>query len=357
MDRLSLERVTIYDPGWLAPRVLNVSDLSASWAIGEVGRLSFSVPDDLALAAAGSAGTLLGRWVIFEHPTCGVWSGYVEDTETSYETELVEVSCVSLINLLQYRRTSLAYRSQQMSAGGFLLRAIETSADDDSLWLADVKIDNSDVLVTYEQQGEAILDLMFRLASDTGEEWLATSDASGRQTLEWRTKVGTPGIVTQFTEGMDLLGGSIESSIANLVNDLQAVADDERYTLATRTRVVDRQSVLAFGRRQQTRRYLGLVAQSSLLTAAGRDLQTAIYPTNVITISVSHLDSRLDTLREGNRVLLTSPSVNAAFQARLLGRTVNVLDGTVTLLLEVERQYGSSGVLASNAGTATADGL
>jgi hypothetical protein len=357
MERLSLERVTIFDPGWIAPRTLNVADLGASWAIGEVGRLSFVATDRDALTAAGSAGTLLGRWLIFEHPTCGSWSGYVEDTQTDFETETVAVSCVSLVNLLAYRRTPLAYRAQQMSAGGFLLRAIEASADDDSIWLAEVEIDHSDVLVTYEQQGESILDLMNRLAKDTGEEWLASSDSTGRQTLEWRTRVGTPGIVAQFSEGMDTLGGAIESSISQLVNDLQAVADDERYTLATRTRVVDRPSVLTYGRRQETRRYLGLVAPSSLLAAGTRDLQRSIYPTNVVSLSVSHLDSRLPTVREGSRVLLTAPSVDAAFQARLLGRAVDVLDGTTTLLLEVERQYGTSGVLASSAGTATTEGL
>jgi len=357
MDRLSLERVTIYDPGFVAPRVLNVADLQASWAISEVGRLSATATTDDADTARGSAPSILGRWLIYEHPTAGVWSGYIEDAQTDLESGAVELSCVSLVNLLQYRRTGIGFAPQMTTAGGLVLRAIEDSAQDDSVWLAEVKIDESDVVFSYEQNGDAILEVMDRFVQETGEEWLATSDDAGRQSLQWRVRVGSEKIVAQFYEGLGVLGGYVESSIAQLTNDILAVAEDDSYALSTRSVVTDRPSILAYGRRQTTRRYLGIVTESSLISAGTRNLRTSTLPTQLVTISVSHMDTRLDVVREGARVLIGLPSVNAAYRARVLGRSLEVLAGTMTLLCEVESQYGSDSIYIDGAGSATTQNI
>lgn len=357
MDNLSLERITIYDPGFVAPRVLNVADLSASWGISEVGRLSCTAATGDVLDARNDSDTILGRWVIYDHPTCGVWTGYVEDSNIDLESGRTDLSCVGIVNLLQYRRSRIGDSPQQMSAGGLVLRAIEDSAQDDSVWLADVRIDDSDVILTYEQRAEPILEMMDRLVSDTGEEWLATSDDAGRQTLQWRQRVGSEEIVAQFYEDLAILGGQIESSISQLVNDILAVADDDQYTLATREVATDRVSILKYGRRQATNRYINITAGSALLTAAYRDLRASTLPTYLVTLQIDHMDTRLDVVREGSRIVLGLPSIDAAFRARVIARVVDVLQGTATVLCEVESQFGVESDYVEGAGSATSQGL
>lgn len=353
MERLSLERITIYDPGFVLPRALGVSDLACSWAISEVGRLSCTASSTDVLTAKASAPSILGRWVIYEHPTGGTWSGYVEDAQVDLETGTTDLSCVQIVNLLAYRRTGISFTPQQMSAGSLVMRAIEDSASDDQLWLADVQIDDSDVLLSYEQNGDSIMSLMDRLVGETGEEWLATSDDAGRQSLQWRQRVGSEDIVAQFSEGRGILGGFVEQSIATMVNDILAVADDDSYALSTREVVTDRAGILAYGRRQQTRRYLNITAGASLASAASRDLRMATMPTQLITLSVAHLDERLENVREGNRVMVTLPSVDAQFRTRVVGRTYEVLPGVATLLLEVEQQLDAESIYVEGAGVTT----
>lgn len=356
-----LDQVTVFDPGWLNARTMVVADVAASWGINDVGRLACTVRADEAEIAGGLTwttitGTILGRWITWEHPLCGVWAGYVEDAVASLETGTVDLGCVGLVNLLQYRRTALGYGPQQMSPGGLVLRATQDSADDDAIWLAEVKADESPAMVRYEWTGESVMELMNSLVSETGEEWLATSDAAGRQTLQWRVRCGTNKVVHGFHEGVQVLGGRVERSIANLVNDIQAVADDDAYTLSSRTRVVDRGSILTFGRRQQTRRYLGVVTESTLEPVARRELARSVLPVEVITIEVAQNDMRLADVREGSRVFVTSPTVNRQYRARVLARSVEVGPGIATLACEVEKAIGVAPVLRA-AGILTTAGL
>ncbi len=331
-----LEQIAVYDPGWGQRRTLDVSGLSASWGISDAGRLTCVGERSAVKAAAGSSGEILGRWVLWTHATMGSWAGYVEDATVDLEQGTVELGCVGLVNLLAYRRTALGYGPQQLSPGGLVMRATRDSADDDAVWLAEVEADESPAMVRYEWTGESVMELMMTLVDETGEEWVARSDADGRQTLEWRLRAGSTAVVGTFVEGLGVLGGTIERSIAQMVNDLAAVADDDQYELSDRARVVDRASILAFGRRQTLRRYRGIVTQSTLEPVARRELGRLTQPVEVATLLVSHLDDRLLAVREGSRVLVTSSSANRVYRARVIARSVRVLDGVGTLVCEVE---------------------
>lgn len=354
----SLDQIKLFDPGWLRMRTLDVSDLVAAWGINDAGRLTcVASAEDVTLATRyWRAETILGRWVLWAHPTCGPWAGYVEDATIDMELGTVELSCVGLVQLLQYRRTALGYGPPQLSPGGLVIRATRDSADDDAVWLAEVEADESPAMVRYEWTGESIMELLMTLVDETGEEWVARSDEAGRQSLEWRVRAGSPAIVAAFHEGLGMLGGTIERSINTLVNDLQAVADDEAYTLSSRTRVVDRPSVLAYGRRQATRRYRGIVTESTLEPVARRELNRLVQPVELVTLLVAQTDERLIPVREGSRVVVTSPSANAVYRTRVVARSVETLAGVVSLVCEVESTLSTISTYLPQAGTSTAEG-
>jgi hypothetical protein len=71
----ALSHVSLFTPGWRNERRIQVSGIQASWTINGVGRLSCLLPAD----AAPRDRVIRGLFLLWEHPTMGVWAGTIED--------------------------------------------------------------------------------------------------------------------------------------------------------------------------------------------------------------------------------------------------------------------------------------
>src|SRR4051794_1025287 len=56
--------------------IRNMSQLQVSWALSRKGALSGLFPRSL-LPAGVTDGSLMGKWVKYQHPTAGAWGGKV----------------------------------------------------------------------------------------------------------------------------------------------------------------------------------------------------------------------------------------------------------------------------------------
>lgn len=328
----SLSSVQLYDRGWRYLATVKASAIIGATAISTVEQLNFLLP----VADGPYYGVeWLGTWVAWEHPTQGRFSGVVVDYHVNGDAGTVELAAYGFMWLLTKRITGRRFRPSMGPAGAIVSRLFnETELDLGMPY--NLAIDERGPQVSYEFRLDTVMGGIEEVAAASGQEWDASTDGTGTFRFEWADEVGEDvSADVTITDGIDCLLANINGTIADTVNDLAALADDDQYQDAAGARVQSLGSIVRFGRLQSARRYVGLVNQSTLGPRAQADLRRAALPTETFTIRVPHLSTKLEAIRNGTRFRFVSPSTNAIYIARVLARDVSLDAGLVSLVCDV----------------------
>lgn len=327
IGRNPINRFTVYKRGWNQPQIIEGSGIVCTRAINSPGTFSAIIPSDQKI----TGDEWLGRWLTWEHPTGGLFSGYIEDAPSDSGQGTIEIVAVGHANILKKRRTIRRMRPASGPPGAILTTAMAKVQLDAGMTVT-LSVSERGPQVSYEFRAESVDDLMSNLISTSGQEWYSYLDQNHSLHLIWRERVGrdeTARVV--FTEGINIAGLRNAKTINGMVNDLLAIADDEQYERAAGARIQSRGSIGQYGNFQDTRRYVGMVSKATLGQAAKHDLTSTALPVVTPDFQVPHLDWRLAFLREGTQFRLVSAIDNAVYRARVLAYSINVDAGVTTL--------------------------
>jgi hypothetical protein len=312
-------------PGWVAPRLIEVANVQASWAINEPGRLSCIIP----ARALPAARDVKGMWVWWQHPTQGGWGGFVEadPVDTNRGREL---SCVGFPALFGVRRGPFRAKPAKATAGQLALAALRTSANVDRLWLTGAEADTAGALIEQEWRGDSVLQVLDNLVQASGQEWRVVVQDDRSIIFEWRVMVGADRrSQVLLAEGYQIVSAEWRSSIATVVNDRLAVTGVERFAGRQRVVVQDASSILQFGRRQDSVAYPGHLRESSLRVAAQRDLRRLAQPAGPLSLRIAATEGLGLYLREGDWCRVWLASQPAPLDFRIRSRAALLDDGLV----------------------------
>lgn len=311
---------------------MDVSGIVAATAISTPEQLSFMLPwDDGPFYGVD----WLGKWVTWDHPTFGRTAGVIVDYHINGDAGTVELTAYGFAWQLTKRITGRKFKPIMGPAGAIISRLFSDTELDLGMPY-DLQVDERGPHISYEFRLDSVANGLDEVASASGQEWDATLTDDRRLQFVWADLVGgDQSADLTITDGIDCLKADIDGTIAETVNDLTALADDDQYSNAAGARVQSLGSIVRFGRLQEARRYVGLVTRSTLGPRAQTDLRRAALPIETFTIRMAHLNTKLSSLRNGTRFRFVSPSTNAVYVARVLARDISMIDGMVTLVCEV----------------------
>lgn len=327
--------LTVANPGYARQRTAVCAELAASWEVSKPGILSAKLPWKQAQTLAGQIGrtTLLGAWVAWRSPQLGAWGGIVRRLPSDVGEGLVELSADSFHVLLKGVVTRRDYTTATGSAGELAINAIADAATDRQLWLDSWAADNTGPTKRIDRRGDDLYDVIDGLATDSGYEWDVTLADDWTINFEFRKRIGQDrtGRVL-YADGYNVVpAGNVSPSIEELANEIRAVPGDQRWESAPGVLVTDADSVRTYGRRSETRRYLGLSDIASLETQARLDLVTASVPAIPIAITVTIRDRQLPNVRIGDTVRYWSARQDARYALRIVSIAYEARDGSVKL--------------------------
>lgn len=329
-----LNRLTVYRRGWNQPVIVDVAGIVATWAVNSPGRLSALAP---ARGQRITGEDWLGKWVEWEHPTQGRFAGYVEDAPIDTGQGTVEIAVVGHVNILNRRRTKRRARPAMGPPGAIIARTMSDVTLDAGMPF-ELTVSERGPQMSYEFRAESVMSVFETAVSTSGQEWTSYLDDDRTLRIDWRERVGRDETLrVVFTEGVNVISASVNQTIANTVNDLLAIADDDQYSRAQGARVQSLGSVGRFGRLQDTRQYKGLVTKSTLGPRATRDIALLALPTVTVELRVQQDDPRLVYVRDGTEFRYISAQANAAYRLRALARSVDYDAGVVTLTCDAVR--------------------
>lgn len=328
----SLANVQLFDRGWRYLSTVNASGILAATAISTPEQMNFLLPTS---DGPYYGVEWLGKWAAWDHPTQGRFTGVIVDYHVNGDSGTIELAAYGFMWLLSKRITGRKFQPAMGPAGAIVSRLFSGTELDLGMPY-NLSVDERGEQISYEFRLDSVANGIDELASATGQEWDASVDAAGTFQFTWAENVGEDASANlTITDGIDCLMADIDGTIADTVNDLAALADDDQYDNAAGARVQSLGSIVRFGRLQEARRYVGLVNQSTLGPRAQNDLKRAALPTETFTLRIPHLSQKLETIRNGTRFRFVSPSTDAIYVARVLARDVSLDDGLANLTCEV----------------------
>jgi hypothetical protein len=327
-------QISIFDPFWRNERRVAVGGLRASWAINAPGRLSCFIPAQPGV----NPRSYRARWVLWEHPTCGVWGGFVEDLPDDSGAGTIEIGCVSMAGMLDLQVGPRIDAPARAQAGALALYAFRNAQTDGHIPFEEMSADEAGPDLEMEWRGESTLSTWQSLQSSSSQDWNVVTTRDRKIYPYWRKQYGRDlrGSVL-LADGYQFATMRMDDSIATVVNDLFGSSELERYQARSVVEVEDADSLIALGqRRQKNVRYPGLVRKGSLRAAADYDLDKLSDPALSTTV-VMPSDKTVGTIsypltvREGDTVRLWRAGKPLPFDYRILGREIDTIAGTLTL--------------------------
>ena len=134
-----------------------------------------------------------------------------------------------------------------------------------------------------------------------------------------------------LVEGRHIIDGRITPSRAGVVNDRLAVSADSDWQDAPAAYATDPDSIVAYGRRQDTVRYAGYSTGPALYSRAKADLARIAEPITPASIRVADTEPQLLDVRQGDTIRVWSASANRLYDFRVVTRGVDAEQGVCTL--------------------------
>jgi len=330
MSTSALSTITLAYRGWGDAKSIGVASVSASWGVSEIGRFSGILTANQARMLGFSS--LLGLWVLWEHPTLGRWGGVIEDLNVDLFRGTVELAGASFATNLRKKRTSRNQRVSSAPAGSLWLRAVSDVQNDQDLDIDEANADEGGNLLTWEWRGDDLFQVTDALARTANHEYDVYLDDNLRVIAEFRERVGEDktGSVL-LIEGRDVLDGTIAESTYDLINDILAVSGDDEWAAADHAVVTDPDSIDLYGRQQGTSAYDYATRRASLIPRAQEELVTLAEPARPATVRVAATNPQLSLFNIGDTVELWSATANQRYDFRVLSRAIAADEGVVTL--------------------------
>ena len=326
----ALSTITLASRGWQDAQSVSVASVSASWGVSEIGRFSAILTVEQVRKLGFTS--LLGLWVLWEHPTLGRWGGVVEDRNVDLFRGTIELGGASFATLMRKKRTSRSQRISSAPAGSLWLRAVTDVQTDQDLDIDEANADEGGNLLTWEWRGDDLFQVTDALARAANHEYDVYLNDDLRIVAEFRERVGADkrGYVL-LIEGRDVLGGTVAESTYDLINDILAVSGDDDWADADHAIVTNPDSIDLYGRQQATSAYDYATRRASLIPRAQEELVTLSVPSIPVTVRVAASNPQLSLFGVGDTVTLWSATANKHYDYRVLSRAIAADEGEVTL--------------------------
>ena len=332
MASLGPQTVILADPGGGNKREVRVGNISASWQINGIPRLSALMP--LRDAWRQGIDDYTDLELYWQHPTCGMWGGIVKRTRASGQT--LELGARGMVRKLKKSTVRRTYFQARGSAGALVARALQDGNGERPLFNA-IEVDDAGPLISVEWRGDDRFQVVDRLAKASGQQYRVDVAEDFTTTFQFgvragEDKTGSVLIAEGYNAGdMDII---IDSE--NVENRILAVSAADDWADAAWTIVADGKSIRDRGLHQGTRRYYGLTSPGALAERARVELNELRNPTMVATVTMSARTGLLAEITEGDRVRLWSASMNRRFFFDIEQRAINESTGQVALVGTLE---------------------
>ena len=301
-------------------RLLPVSDVSAAWAVSEVGTLSAFIPSRTAYRQGYDEWK--GLRVLYQHSHAGPWAGTIVDDPVTLDDGTLELSAQDVGRIgLHGRRTPYLFPIQMGAAGTLVRRAFSLAAQETPQWITDIHCDEDGRLFEVEFRADDLLSFVRRMADDSGQEWETGVNDDGSLYFRWRKRIGRDRDIL-LVEGYQIAGGSVTRSIETVVNDLQGIADDRDYARAATNVVRSPSSIDRFGTIQGSTRFPGVVNVSTVEPQTRAAVAMSAEPVIAPTITIPDTHPIVAEIRNGDGFRLVVGSANAEYQMRAMRRHV-----------------------------------
>lgn len=325
-------QLTIANPGWGAPMLVQAAGLRCSWDTGAPGALSCEMPADV-LQRVGWRDPK-GAWVVCETGLAGRWAGVITDRRPNPDGT-ISLAATSLHTLLAAKRTARNYTTGHAPAGAIAQRLLRDAATETTIWIDTIAADEDGALYAFDSRGDDLLRSLDQLANESGQEYDVTLGDDRKITLEWRVRLGSDktGSVL-LREGAELADVEVSESTANIVNDMLGVSDADEWPDAASAVAEDVDSITTYGRRQATKTYLG-ADPYSLEAFAAADVAVLALPVRAFrgTLAASH--PVVAQIRHGDVIRVWLNGAGCADTLRVTNRALDAEMGQLVLAGEL----------------------
>lgn len=328
MANIGAATVILTGPGWSDKREVRVGNISASWGINTIGRLSAMVP--IREAWRQGIDDYNDLYVIWQHPVMGYWAGRIHTVRTR-SGQVLEISADSLVSKLRKTTTRRTYFEQRASAGALIFRALQDNGHERPLFDR-IEFDDAGPMMSVEWRAEDRYQIVNRLAQAGNLQYRVDFSSRWRTTFQVRQQVGEDksGDIL-LAEGYNVADVEITTSTADIENKILAVSADDDWADAMFVRVGDGASIAEHGLRQGTRRYNGVTSPGVLAGLATAELKRTAQPSIAVRLRMTARDNVLKEIEEGDRVRLWSSSANGRYLLDIERRAINDATGAVQL--------------------------
>lgn len=325
----SADVITLSRVNWSDPRQVRVSGVACDWSINAPGALHCALPVSAAqLTTFGD--DLKGLWLVYDHATAGRWAGVVVDNQANGDGTM-SLNATSMHWLLAKKRVSRRFKTGNAPPGALALRIVRDVANERVVWITDIQADEDGELVSYEFRGDDAGQAIATISYDSHQSYTVTVTDDGLLAFEWRVDLGSDktGSVL-LRENCELANVVVTESIDSVVNDIRAVSDERDWLTSVSSTQADPNSIDLYGRRQETRAYIG--ADSSSLAARARtDLLRDALPVRTVTADMAASHPMAAEVREGDYVLIWCEGANCVCKWRITNRALDNGWGTIHL--------------------------
>lgn len=323
---------TVAQLGWSRPIRLTATGIAAGWAVREPGVFSAEVVTSDLIAETGTV-DLRGRWLRWDHPTLGRWSGVVTDTQPDSDSGATELAATDFRVLLDRRRTAKVYDIQSATAGGIARRLVTDASRLEPLWITEVRADETGPKIGYQARAGDVLAALGSLADAAGQEWRVDGD----RVLEWRAKLGRNLRSTvQLVEGREIVSFRYPHALTPVVNDLLVVPANADYARTNSVVVRDSASIRQFGVRSDTVVVTDAVVEGMLRPRGLARMGQLAKLGRTLALAVTDDDDVWAAFREGDTMTALLSSINTRIAARVMTRAWDSDGVVLNLMCDVE---------------------
>lgn len=342
--------LTITDRGGLNPRNIGVSSLLLSWDVNRAGQLS-GFATNKALDKAGLGNQVLnGKWINYEHPTAGRWSGVI--TMTNAVDGIVEITGQTFHILTRKRLVDISGAKDEPflgSPGAIFKKAFDQISNSGKLFLVAGSMESGKGQVEVTWTGEDFYDSVIpQLTDDVGMEWLVTND----RVVKYGEKLGLDrSSSVLLSEGKEIISGTMYTDDMYLItNSVRGLGfgrikkrDKNGRTIKAEFNVgpvvvSDATSVEQFGLLQERIDYGYVGTEQALRERAQRDLDRKSITKGTAMLNVADIDNAFSKFETGDTITVELGLSGIVAQVRVLSRALDVTSGIMAVSGTAVRQ-------------------
>jgi hypothetical protein len=324
--------VTIAGAGGIDPIRLPALAPTASWAVRPPGTFAAELRPADALDAFGTI-DLRGRWLTWDHPTAGRWSGVITQAHWSKGQGAVSLGARDFSFLLAKKRTAKEYDLTPAPSGSHVYRVVADASRVHALWLTELAIEALGAPVPLAARGQMVLDVLDGLARDGDAEWRVTP----ARVLEWRARLGVDRTAdVALVEDRHIIDVDWTADLEAVTNDLLVIPSNADYQRTEAVAVEYAERIATLGTRMQdTLVVTDRISEAGLRPQAEAALRRLAYQGEVLTLILTDADGCFGWFAEGDTVTVLLPTINRRLAFRVMVRSIDVGTGRMTVTGDV----------------------